>query len=114
MKKKFVTAILAVSCLGMSVGSVFGQSCNGVSVAEIGTSTAAASNLIVMVKNESGADCGPLANGGTKIYALSDDAHTDQMYAALLTALSLQKKMFINTLGAGGYLDVMIDVSVKN
>jgi hypothetical protein len=114
MKKKFVTAILAISCLGVSVGSVFGQSCNGVSVVEVGTSTASASNLIVALKNESGVDCGGgFLNGATQIYALTQ-TNTDQMYAGLLTAMSLQKKMFVNTLGAGGYLDVLIDISVKN
>jgi hypothetical protein len=100
MKKKFITAILAVSCVGLSVGSAFAAlvTCSNVSITGIGTTTnpAIVSGLTVTVKNETGVACGTLLNGLTRRYALND-VNTDQTYATLLTALSLQKKLTITT-----------------
>jgi hypothetical protein len=114
MKKKFITAILAISCVGLSVGSVFAaQTCNGVSIAAIGTTPYTDSGLFVKVKNESGVACGALANGAVLQYFL-DTNNTDPTYATLLTALSLQKKLFIQVAGTGTNNDLLILASIKN
>ena len=98
MKKKFITAMLAISCVGLSVGSAFAATvtCPNVSITGIGTTgnPAVVSGLVVQLKNESGAVCGTWANGAVRQLAL-DTNNTDQTYATLLTALSLQKKLYV-------------------
>lgn len=114
MKKKIITAIFAVSCVALSVGSVFaGQSCNGVTIVSLGSSTASASGLVAQVKNESGVSCGTLVNGGIRVFSVGTET-TDRDYATLLTGFSLQKKFYINTLVDGANLDVLTAVVVKN
>lgn len=114
MKKKIMTAILAISCVGLSVGSAFSAtSCNGVSITAVGTTPYTDSGLFVKVKNESGVACGALANGAIQQYFL-DTKNTDPTYATLLTALSLQKKLFIQVAGTGTANDILLIASIKN
>jgi hypothetical protein len=114
MKKKFITAFLAISCFGLFVGSAFAaQDCGTVSITAIGTTPYTASGLFVKVKNESGVACGSLANGAILQYFL-DTNNTDPTYATLLTALSLQKKMFIQTSGTGAANSLLLVASIKN
>lgn len=114
MKKKFITAILAISCLGFSVGTVFGATdCSSVSITGVGTTPYTESGLFVKVKNETTAACGDLAVGATLQYFL-DTANTDPTYATLLTALSLQKKMFIQVSGTGAANSLLLVASIKN
>jgi hypothetical protein len=112
MKKIILAVVMTAMCLGFNVSTALAQSCNGVRVANVGTSTASASNLIVTLTNQSGAACGAhWANGANQIFQLTT-TNTDQMYAGLLTALSLNSRLFANTLGNGQYLDVLIDISI--
>jgi hypothetical protein len=114
MKKKFITAILAISCVGLSFGSAFAaQSCNSVTITAVGTTPYTASGLFVKVKNVSGVACGSLANGAITQYFL-DTNNTDPTYATLLTALSLQKTMFIQTSGTGANNSLLLVASIKN
>ncbi len=114
MKKKIITAILAISCIGLSVGSVFANTdCPVVSVQMVGTSPSAASGLFCKVKNESGAACGDMANGASRIYFLNTSM-TDQTYATLLTAFSLQKKMWIQVGGTGTNNSLLYIATVSN
>lgn len=114
MKKKLIAAILAISCVGMFAGSVFAAtSCNSVSITAVGTTPYTDSGLFVKVKNESGVACGDLANGAILQYFL-DTNNTDPTYATLLTALSLQKKMFIQVSGTGANNSLLLVASIKN
>jgi TM2 domain-containing membrane protein YozV len=115
MKKKLITAILAVSCVGLSFGSAFAeQTCNGVSITAVGTTIYTESGLFVKVKNVSGVDCGTtLTNGATVQYFL-DTTNTDPTYATLLTALSLQKNLFIQVSGTGATNSLLLVTSIKN
>ncbi len=113
MKKKFISAILAMSFIGLSAGSVFAMDCATVSITGIGTTPYTDSGLFVKVKNESGVACGALANGATMQYFL-DTNNTDPTYATLLTALSLQKKMYIQTSGTGTVNSLLLVAAIKN
>lgn len=117
MKKKFITAILAVSCLGLSVGSASAAiTCNGVSVAGIGTTANAAvtSGLVVQLKNVSGVTCGGTwAPNAILQLALNSNAQTDATYATLLTALSLQKTLFVQA-GAATANSLLLIATIKN
>lgn len=113
MKKVILAVIAASLCLTFNASTIFAAACDGVRVTQVGTSTASASNLIVELENISGATCfGDVANGGKRFFALTT-TNTDQMYAGLLTALSLNSTLFANTSGAGTYLDVLIDITLK-
>lgn len=113
MKKKFITAILAISCVGLSFGSAFAaQSCNGVSIVGVGTTPYTASGLFVKVKNVSGAQCGALANGAVLQYFV-DNNNTDPTYATLLTAVSLQKNLFIQVSGTGANNSLLLVTAIK-
>jgi hypothetical protein len=116
MKKKIITAVLAISCVGLSVGSAFAApvSCNGVSITGIGTTSnsAIASGLVVQLRNDSPAACGSLAKGAVRQYALST-TNTDQTYATLLTALSLQKKLFVQV-GGDVANSLLLVATIKN
>lgn len=112
--KKIMTAVLALSCVGVFAGTALSATnCNGVSITAVGTTPYTASGLFVKVKNESGAACGALANGAVQQYFL-DTNNTDPTYATLLTALSLQKKLFIQTAGTGTLNDILLVASIKN
>lgn len=114
MKKKIMAAILAISCVGLSVGSAFANTnCASVSIQMAGTSPSSPSGLFVKVKNETGAACGALANGASAIYYLSTNS-TDQTYATVLTALSLQKKMWIQVGGTGTANSLLYVASIIN
>jgi len=94
MKKKIITAILAMSCVGFSVGSAFSATalyCPAFSVEKTGTTTSG--RLFTRVKN-----VGPLCNGlktGATIDLFFDG---DQELAILLTAFSLPANVGINAL----------------
>ncbi len=114
MKKKFITAMLAISCVGLSFGSAFANvSCYPVSITVVGTTPYTASGLYVKVKNESGAACGALVNGGQMSYYLST-TNTDPTYATLLTALSLQKKLNIQVAGTGTAGSLVLVAGIVN
>lgn len=114
MKKKIIAAILAISCVGLSVGSAFAtQTCGSVSVQMAGTSPSSPSGLFVKVKNETTAACGALLPGASLIYFL-DVNHTDQTYATILTALSLQKKLWIQVGGTGTVNSTLFITSITN
>ena len=114
MKKKIIAAIIAVSCVGFSVGSAFAvTNCSSVSVQMVGTSPTAVSGLFVRVKNETTAACGALLPQSSMTYFL-DTKMADQTYATVLTALSLQKKMWIQVGGTGSQNSLLLIASIKN
>jgi len=98
----------------LSFGSAFAaQICNAVSITGVGTTPYAASGLFVKVKNVSGVACGALANGAVLQYFL-DTNNTDPTYATLLTALSLQKNLFIQVSGTGANNSLLLVTAIKN
>jgi len=116
MKKKIITAILAISCVGLSVSSAFSASyidCKSVSIVSVGSGVPTASSLYVNLKNESGAACGDLANGATLQYVLNT-TNTDRTYATLLTAVSMQKKLWVRLAGTGSQNSLLLVVSLLN
>jgi len=98
MKKKIMTAILAVLCVGF-VGTAFAsQSCNGVTIFSVGANTPINGNISVNLVNTSGAACGAWAKD-VKLQFVLSETNTDQTYATLLTAFSLTKKLWVNVGG---------------
>jgi hypothetical protein len=107
MKKKIITAILAVSCVGFFVGTASAATfCPTVSVLKTGTTISG--SLFVRIKNVGGAACGGLAVNTTSDLTFDGD----QNLAVLLTALSLGKNVGVNTLGTAVTGDVLASVIV--
>lgn len=108
MKKKIITAILAMSCVGFFVGSASAATfCPTVSVVKAGTTITPGANF-VRIKNVGVAICGALAVGATADLTFDGD----QNLAVLLTALSLGKNVGVNTVGTAVTGDVLASVIV--
>jgi hypothetical protein len=92
MKKKFLTALLAVSCVGLSVGSVFAAelACSPVSIYGVGINNG---SIIVTLTNAKGVACGDWANGANRQFNINPAVEPDQTYAAVLTAFSMGKNI---------------------
>jgi hypothetical protein len=111
MKKKFLTAILAVSCVGMSFGSALAADvvCSTVSIYRIGMNNG---SIILTAKNETGALCGDWAAGTTRQFVVNPAVEPDSTYATILTAFSLQKKLSIKTADPGSQGSFLITVGI--
>ena len=97
MNKKINTAILAVSCVVMSVGSAFAAEirCKPVSIQGIGMN---GSDIVLTLRNESGGTCAGDANwinNQDRQFFINNDVSPDQVYATVLTAFSMEKKLSI-------------------
>ncbi len=107
MKKKMITALLAVSCL-VSFGSMASAAtfCPTVKVVKAGTTTLEPN--FVRIQNVGAAACGGLAVNATADLTFTED----QDLAVLLTALSLGKNVGVNTAGNATSGDVLTSVIV--
>jgi hypothetical protein len=96
MKKKMVTALVAVSFLvsfaGMASAATY---CSAVKVVKVGSKVGGTENFL-RIQNLSGATCGGTANNATADLSFTEDKDL----ATLLTALSLGKNVGINTVGS--------------
>jgi hypothetical protein len=113
MKKKIITAILAISCscVGLTVGTAFADPCGVAKVVSVGIEN---EKIFVFLKNISGAACGTgFANGATQQYYLNS-VQTDQTYATLLTAISLQKNLWVNLGGTSASGSLLLTTSMQN
>jgi hypothetical protein len=107
MKKKIITAILAISCVGFSVGTAFSATfCPTVKVVKAGTNITGAN--FVRIQNVGTLKCGGLAVNATADLTFEGDTNL----AVLLTALSLGKNVGVNTVGTAVTGDVLASVIV--
>ncbi len=115
MLKKALLSVFGIM-VGMSllVTSAYAVvDCNGVTPVTTGTTPYnAESGLFLKVRNDSGAACGALAAGAEMQYFLSAD-NADRTYATILTAISLNRKLFIQVGGTGTKNSLLYVVSMK-
>ncbi len=98
MKKSVMLAIVGMAAMVMSAGTSFGAVvCDGMQIVSTGTTPYTASGLFVKVKPTVANACG--AAGAPVQYFLSAN-NTDATYATILTALSLNKTLFIQASAA--------------
>ena len=113
MFKKACLGLIGI--LGLAVvatSATAATDCNGVSVVATGTTAYTASGLFVKVQNNSGAACGDLANGAQMQYFV-DEVNADRTYATILTALSLNRSMFIQVGGTGAKNSLLSVAAIK-
>gem|GEM_PF-3390178 len=85
---------MAIVAMGMFVASAsFAATCGVMSVVSV-ASTDSGSGSQVWLKNESGASCGTIVNGGQKLFNLPSTT-SDKTLAVILTAVSLNKKLWV-------------------
>ncbi|MFH2122630.1 MAG: hypothetical protein ABIJ50_04015 [Pseudomonadota bacterium] len=94
MKKKLVTTVLALLCVGASAGTVLADpvACNNVSIYSVGVNTPLDGD--VMVNLIPTVTCGTWT-AGTKYQFVLPATNTDQMYATILTAYSLGQNLWV-------------------
>ncbi len=95
MKKKFVTAVLALSCVVVSVGTTFAADpvgCNNLNIYGVGVNSPLDGDIFVNLIPD--AACGAWGAGVKKQFLLSA-TNTDQTLAAILTAYSMGQKLWI-------------------
>lgn len=114
LRKILYLVMSVVACLALSTSiAAAAVSCVTVSVTGVGTTPYTASGLFVKVTNVSGATCfGDLANGQERQFFLAE-AGADRTYATLLTALSLQKDLFIQVGGDGQKNSLLLVTAIK-
>ncbi|MDD3813710.1 MAG: hypothetical protein PHZ02_03610 [Desulfocapsaceae bacterium] len=94
MKKKLITTVLALLCVGVSAGAVLAApvSCNNVSIYSVGVNTPLDGDVVVNLIPT--VTCGTWT-AGTKYQFVLSATNTDQTYASLLTAYSLGQKLWV-------------------
>ncbi|MHB8809528.1 MAG: hypothetical protein ACYC9M_05890 [Desulfobulbaceae bacterium] len=98
MKKNVMLAIVGMAAMVMSAGTSFGAvNCDGMQIVSTGTTPYTASGLFVKVKPTVANACGA---AGVAVQYFLDVNNTDATYATILTALSLNKTLFIQTSAA--------------
>lgn len=98
MKKKFITAILALSSVGFSVGTVYATTPFYFPLTNvIRTGTTPTGAKFVRLQNATSGPIGGLAVGATADLVFDDDAGL----AVILTAMSLGKQVGANVLANG-------------
>ena len=99
MKKSVMLAIVGMAAMVMSAGTSFGAVvCDGMQIVQsTGTTPYTASGLFVKVKPTVANSCGA---AGAQVQYFLDVNNTDATYATILTALSLNKTLFIRVSAA--------------
>ena len=93
-KKIKITLVAALmSALVLSGSAAFGATCNGMTVREVSANDTASVAQVWLVNNNAAA-CGKVAAAGGQYLFNLPTANTDQMLATLLTAFSLDKKVW--------------------
>lgn len=114
LKKCLYLVMSVVACIGLSSSiASAAASCTTVSVAGVGTTPYTDSGLFVKVTNTSGATCfGDLADGETRKFYLNEEG-ADRTYATFLTALSLEKELYVQVGGTGERNSLILIASTK-
>ena len=94
MKKKLLFSMLALVGM-MSATPSFAVDCGVMSVVSVASYEAITSGGQVWLRNDSGVACGSVAAGGQKLFNLPS-ATADKTMALILTAISLDKKMWVS------------------
>ncbi len=114
LKKILSLVIIVVACIGLSTSiAAAAAQCTTVSVTAVGTTPYTASGLFVKVTNETTATCfGDLAAGDARRFFLTETG-ADRTYATLLTALSLEKNLFLQVAGTGEKNSLVLITGIK-
>jgi hypothetical protein len=116
MKKKIIAAILAVSCVGFFVGSAAAGmvTCGPVRIIGVGTTSnpTFSPGMTVYVRNDDApaatCDLTAFPKGGSKRLVFNPST-AGASYAAILTAYSMHKNIFI-TVNGDGAMDSAIQI----
>lgn len=111
-----VCTVFVTCCLAMALGAVtsFAAGCDNVTAAGIATTSVTPSGMSVRLTNHSGGTCaGSWANGAEVKFFLADNQNVDRSVAIILTAMSLQKPLWVDV--SGGVTGSIINVvNMKN
>jgi len=108
--KLSILGAIATCCLAFTAGVTFAAGCNNVKAVGVATTSVTPSGMSVRLTNNSGGTCaGSWANGSTVKFFLPDGQNVDRSVAIILTAISLDKPLWVDVSGGttGSFINVV-------
>lgn len=107
----FALSLMVVFACGSN--AIASQDCDNMHIGSVATSPYTDSGVAVHLRNDNGSACGNLAAGAETEFYISSD-NTDRTLAILLTAMSLNKKVWVQISGDANQGDLINVVSMMN
>ncbi len=96
VSKKRIMVILAALVLSLcTIVSANAATCSKMTITSISASSSLSNGASVWLQNDTSVACGTIAAGGKMLFYVGS-THTDKTLAVLLTAMSLNKQLWVS------------------